>query len=122
MDREEKIKAKFPNLEEGDVAKVFALTKELRSQGKKVKLEDVAKAISEEVAKKEVNIIKTFASKHGLDYDKIVTTTTKTGDESPLDEKGITTLLAGKKINLFPKDKKKEASPRDVIRGLNFRS
>jgi hypothetical protein len=98
---EDKIQAKYPNLNSEDIQKLFGQASYLRRQGKRADLFELAEAASEDKDKGIVSIQKAFAEKHGLDYEKL---TKAKEDPNELDEKGAKglTFLKGKKISLEP--------------------
>ena len=119
LNQEEKIKAAYPNLGDGDIARVFAETAGLRKAGKKATLLEVAKLVSTEVGERTEEIKKQFAKDHGLDYDAIV----KKKDEPKfdlehLDEKGMAAITQSKKLSLFPKPGEDSVTPLDAVRAF----
>ena len=120
VNQEEKLRDKYPNLDEDAMHKVFARTAQLRKAGKKVTLSDVAKQVSDEVVSTVSKIERDFAEKHGIDYEKVITKDSEDDAEKDfLTEEGMTKLTSGKKISLFPKNKDKEVTPLDAVKNLD---
>ncbi len=117
-DREEKIKAVYPDLEEQDISKVFAKTLELRKEGKKASLLEVAKLVNDERQQYKTNIEKKFAEEHGFNYEEISKQkkgASQTTVEDLLTAEGVSGITKGRKLSLFPRDKAKEVSPLDAV-------
>jgi len=97
---EERIKVRHPDLNEDDVAKVFRIA----LSDKRKDLWEVAKGIAEERAGADTKLIKAYAEKHGLDFDKLIAEreeALKLKEKGP--EGGAAFFLKGKKISLRQK-------------------
>ena len=99
---EEKLVAKHPELNEDDVAKVFRIALSDKTKD----LWTVAKGVAEERGERDKKVLKAYAEKHGLDFEKLEA---ERAEALRLKEKGpeggAAFVLGAKKISLRKKGK-----------------